>query len=121
MLVVVYWGTGGGHYNYCDFDVTGNDDGEWHHYAFTVVDDGGNSKFEFFMDGTKKSVDSNSGGTVSGDGYGFTVQTSISADPTLWVGRERTLRMDGQFDDIRFYNIQLSDSEIADIAAGDIE
>ena len=77
MLVVVYWGAGGAHYNYCDFDVTGNDDGEWHHYAFTVVDDGGNSKFEFFMDGTKKSVDSNVGGTVSGDGYGFTVYARL--------------------------------------------
>ena len=119
IMVAVYYGAGGTHYNSCHYDVTGNADDEWHHYAFTVVDDGGDSKFEFFMDGTKKDVASNYGGTVSGDGKGFTVQTSISEDPAIWVGRERSTRMDGQIDDIRFYNIQLSDSEIAAIAAGD--
>jgi len=78
------------------------DANEWYHWAF--VFDG---QWEFYSDGVKQT-------SVDNDGF----VNAFSAD-SHYIGRASfdTVSFDGTIDDVRFYNTDLSTSQISDIVS----
>jgi MSHA biogenesis protein MshQ len=75
--------------------------GEWYHFAFT------NNAGDFFVDGDPaSSIGTNSGGAGPLGPGPFTVAYKTSGNPIF---------VDGQLDDLRFYDTILSQSEIEQV------
>jgi len=102
----VFWRDGNG--DVFDAITTSTDrwtDGNWHHLVTGV--NSPNNELNVYVDGTKQNVTVNTGNGGSNFPNGFDVEEFFSGN-----GR---LPLSGDVDDLRFYNRQLTQSEVDDI------
>lgn len=91
-----------------NYTLTGNDDGEWHHYAVTW----NGSAAAFYYDGSAQSVPSNGTDTIGSEDILIgTVDTIGGGTPANF-----SLHFDEHMDGLRLYSRALSSDDVGDLA-----
>lgn len=114
-LVTYQSGTDG--HQYATFDDASITDGDWHHYAFTIVNTDTNLKFKYYRDGT--FIEQQDLGTPIGAVSGNIIASLGAALSEPYVGYGATVsnlegwgKCSASFDDFRFWKSARSSEEI---------